>query len=136
MESTEIPIIEVSHYLEGNDKAAEECRKVVYSLHHFGVLIIKDPRVSVEHNASFIDLMEKYFSATGQKFYKGEPLQDEKKEIHHQRGVTPANVEKPINHCAKFAHVDEDNKPVSECPPKYDAKWRFFWRMGVDLKLP
>ena len=43
MEAPEIPLIEVSHFLEKNDHADEECRKVVYSLLHFGVLIIKDP---------------------------------------------------------------------------------------------
>lgn len=43
MEALEIPLIEVSHFLENNEHAETECRKVVYSLHRFGVLILKDP---------------------------------------------------------------------------------------------
>jgi isopenicillin N synthase-like dioxygenase len=23
-----------------------------------------------------------------------------------------------------------DNQPLSVCPPEYDPKWRFFWRIG------
>lgn len=53
-----------------------------------------------------------------------------------QRGITPPDTEKAIDHCDRFAHYDEDNKPLSECPPKYDAKWRFFWRIGIDMNLP
>lgn len=26
--------------------------------------------------------------------------------------------------------MDEVNKPLSEFPPVYDAKWRFFWAIG------
>jgi hypothetical protein len=29
-----------------------------------------------------------------------------------------------------FKKWPDENKPVSECPPVYDSKWRFFWFMG------
>lgn len=113
MESTEIPVIEVADFMANNENADAECKKVVESLHRFGVLIIKDPRVSVVNNNEFLDLMERYFSTTGEKLYAGEKLEDERVEIHHQRGVTPPFAEKAMNHCSKFADVEEKNKPLS-----------------------
>jgi hypothetical protein len=29
-----------------------------------------------------------------------------------------------------FGNWSDENKPVSECPPIYDSKWRFFWFIG------
>jgi len=29
-----------------------------------------------------------------------------------------------------FSKYNSSNKPISECPPVYDAKWRFFWYVG------
>lgn len=43
MEFPEIPVIEVAHFLDHNEHAEAECRKVIFSLHQFGVLILKDP---------------------------------------------------------------------------------------------
>jgi isopenicillin N synthase-like dioxygenase len=44
--------------------------------------------------------------------------------------VTPELKEKARPHCEKFRNYEKENKPVSECPPVYDAKWRFFWYIG------
>lgn len=29
-----------------------------------------------------------------------------------------------------FSKYKDEDKPVSECPPVYDSKWRFFWYIG------
>ncbi len=29
-----------------------------------------------------------------------------------------------------FSKYKDSNKPISECPPVYDSKWRFFWYIG------
>jgi len=44
--------------------------------------------------------------------------------------VTPDFKEKARPHCEKFKGYSDENKPVSECPPIYDSKWRFFWYIG------
>ena len=63
MESTEIPVIEVADFMANNENADAECKKVVESLHRFGVLIIKDPRVSVEQSCLqiFTSKLKPYF---------------------------------------------------------------------------
>lgn len=58
----EVPVIDVQAYLSQNpDKIMEECKKVAESLHKFGILIWKDPRVDHKDNDEYIDLMEQYF---------------------------------------------------------------------------
>lgn len=60
MESlTEVPIIDVRAYLDKDSETWEEqCKLVAQSLHQFGILIWRDPRVKEEDNEEYIDLME------------------------------------------------------------------------------
>ena len=69
----EVPIIDVALYLNKENAEAyhNECRKVAESLHRYGILIWKDPRVNHQDNEEYIDLMEQYFKVTSEKFYKG-----------------------------------------------------------------
>ena len=45
-------------------------------LHKFGMLLIKDPRVNMQDNETYIDMMEEYFEQVGDKFYRGEEIDD------------------------------------------------------------
>ncbi len=47
-----------------------------------------------------------------------------------QNGVTPEFIEKPKSHCQRFQNFPDEDKPISECPPIQDSKWRFFWDIG------
>ena len=38
-----------------------ECQKVAESLHKFGILIWKDPRVNEKDNEDYLDMVEQYF---------------------------------------------------------------------------
>lgn len=58
-----------------------------------------------------------------------------KPEIHYQVGATPEFVEKARDHCDRFRSYKGDNAPISECPPVYDSKWRFFWQIGERDKI-
>jgi isopenicillin N synthase-like dioxygenase len=79
--------------------------------------------VPEQHNQSFIDLMEKYFSQPP------EDLQpDIRPEINYQLGATPAFVELPRDHSDVISKLDEANK--AHLPKGPDAKMRFFWRIG------
>lgn len=44
--------------------------------------------------------------------------------------MTPEFKEKAKSHCDMFSKYKDEDKPVSECPPVYDSKWRFFWFTG------
>lgn len=130
METVDAPTINVAAFLNGTEEREEECRKVAESLQKFGIVIVNDPRIEEKDNEEYIEMLESYFSTRGDKFYNHEELVEAKPEIHYQVGITPEYKEKARNHCQRFAHYDENNKPISECPPEFDAKWRFFWHIG------
>lgn len=72
-----IPVIDIQAYLDKNSETwKSECEKVAQSLHNFGVLIVKDPRVDQKQNDEYLDLVENYFDVTSKKFYAGEVLED------------------------------------------------------------
>lgn len=121
-----IPIIDLEPYLNraaNPAAAAAEIAKVADSLHKYGCLVVKDPRVDEQHNSRFIDMLERYFDLSDGK-------RDARPEFSYQVGVTPEGTEKPRDHCVRAATLDPDHRPVTLCPPEADPKWRFFWRIG------
>jgi hypothetical protein len=105
---------------------------VAECLHKFGILIVRDPRVDFQANEEYIDLMEDYFERTGELFYTGEKVADIKPECFYQVGATPEFIEKARDHAEKLAELalPVEDTPVSPLVPVYDAKWRFFWKIG------
>lgn len=67
----DVPIIDVQKFLTKEEGWEIECDKVAESLHKYGILIFKDPRAKEQDNEDYIDLMEKYFDKTSQKYYSG-----------------------------------------------------------------
>jgi hypothetical protein len=58
----EVPIINATAFLSDDPEISLiECKKVALSLHNYGILIWKDPRVNESDNEDYIDLMENYF---------------------------------------------------------------------------
>lgn len=41
-DTSDIPIIDVQKYMNNDESAKEQCKKVVQSLHEHGILIVKD----------------------------------------------------------------------------------------------
>ncbi|CAI2373022.1 unnamed protein product [Moneuplotes crassus] len=130
MEVCEAPVINVAAFLDNTEEKEEECKKVLQSLKDYGILIMKDPRIDEKDNEEYIDLLENYFLSRGEMFYNNEELKEARPDIHYQVGVTPENIEKARNHCKRFEDYEGPNKPLSECPPEHDAKWRYFWHIG------
>lgn len=59
-----LPVVDLSLFLgkDAADPAAQDaCRLVAQCLRDTGALIVRDPRVSQEANAAFLDTMEAYF---------------------------------------------------------------------------
>lgn len=102
-----------------------ECKKVIESLHKYGIIIVKDPRISAKDNDKFLDMMEFYFEQTHET-----KMEDSRPKLHYQVGVTPEKTEQPKPHCNTTQSFDILHRPVSLCPPEKDSKWRFFWRIG------
>ena len=65
-------MIDAQLYIEQKEGWEDECKKVAYSFHKFGICKFKDPRVNSTDNDQYIDLVEKYFDHTSKKFYAGE----------------------------------------------------------------
>lgn len=123
----EFRIHDLNAYLEQKDEQSyqQHCADIANDLHQFGILIVKDPRVSMEDNDRFIDMMEQYFEQPLEQ-----KLKDVRKEVYYQVGATPDHVEQARDHCSKVEKLPETDRPVTICPPGLDPKWRYFWRIG------
>ena len=124
------PIIDLKVYLDKEPGWEIECKKVIESFHHYGICIVKDPRVSHEVNEEYIDMVERYFEGVSEKYYRGEELVDMRSELSYQTGVTPESIEKARNHEAIVRAIPDEHKPMTVYPQIHDAKWRFFWPIG------
>ena len=96
----------------------------------YGALLLRDSRVSEDDNATFLDLLEDYFSQPISDLQK-----DEHPEVGYRIGVTLENTEKPK--CAVdepclsvIARLEPDQRPLDITAHQPDPKCRFFWRMG------
>jgi isopenicillin N synthase-like dioxygenase len=126
-----LPIIDLAKLMlkqaDGSftEDGLNECKKVMHCLSTYGVIVVRDPRVTKEDNDKFLDMMESYFEQADEVKRK-----DSHPEYHYQVGVTPEKTEQPKNHCSELETLSPLNRPVTLCPPEKDAKWRFFWRIG------
>jgi len=139
---SEMPIIDLDVYLRASRKGNNpgdfsdhvnlECQKVAECFHKFGILLIRDPRVDMEQNEEYIDLMEEYFEKTGEMFYNGEKVDDIKAEWMYQVGATPEFIEKARDHSEliKSRNFAAEDMPASPLKPVSDAKWRYMWKIG------
>lgn len=96
----------------------------------YGALLLRDSRVSEDDNATFLDLLEDYFSQPISDLQK-----DEHPEVGYQVGVTLENTEKPKcavdEPCLRvIARLEPDQRPLDITAHQPDPKCRFFWRMG------
>lgn len=62
----ELPIIDLSRFLEDPDGAQDLCSAVATCLHTASALVVRDPRVRPSDNEQFLDLMEDYFAQPGE----------------------------------------------------------------------
>lgn len=122
--------VDVKRFLSRAEGYEADCLVVAQSLAQYGIVIIKDDRVEQSKSNKFLDMLEDYFDQPMAKKAK-----DIHPEIHYQLGATPSDVEKArADNCDFAGTLSEDNKPVTICPPGYDPKWRYFWRMGEPPK--
>lgn len=117
-----LPIVNVDDYLKGKDISS--LSKIASdSLCLYGIVILRDTRVTIKDHEPFLNMMEEYFEQCD--FQK-----DARPEYSYQVGVTPERQEQSKNHCTQVQTFDLNNRPVTLCPPKLDLKCRFFWRIG------
>jgi len=123
----ELPYVDLDVFRRDptSEEADAECRKVAFGLHRFGILIVKDSRVTGEDNNRFLDMLEAYFEQPEEVLRA-----DARPELSYQVGSTPSYTELPRDHCGRMKAFKDADAPLSLCPPELDPKWRFFWRLG------
>ena len=130
MQQQDIPIIDGNLYINQAPGWEDECKKVAASFHIFGIVKMKDPRVTFKDNDDYINMVERYFDQVSKRYYAGEELKDCKPQYFYQTGVTPEGQERARNHQALIDSLSGEDKPLTQQPPDFDAKWRFFWKIG------
>ena len=80
-------------------------------LHRYGIVKMKDPRVTFNDNETFLDMVEKYFADVSQKYYAGEKLEDCRPDLCYQSGVTPEKQEKARDHSQLYKNYTKENMP-------------------------
>ncbi|CAM9268060.1 unnamed protein product [Ectocarpus sp. 4 AP-2014] len=123
MEKIEIPVVDLSGWVGGAQGNGDDCRKLAEALHAFGIVLVRDPRVSEVDNNQFLDQMEKYYA-------QSDGVKDARPEFSYQVGVTPEGTERPRAHCGRISQLPDGHRPLTLCPPEADPKWRFFWTIG------
>lgn len=113
MSDADIPIIDAQKYLAKEEGWEEECKKVAYSFHKYGIVKLKDPRVDEQDNNDYIDMVERYFDEVSKKYYAGEHVKDFRPELCWQTGATPEGIEKAKDHQALVDSLEGENKPES-----------------------
>ena len=133
-----MPIIDMELYLSTvtncspSQAALDECKKVAECFHRYGIIIIRDPRVNMDDNDEYINLMEEYFANVGDRFYTNEIIDEIKPEFHYQVGATPEYIEKAREHGERLdaLRLADEDMPISPRVPVMDAKWRYMWKIG------
>lgn len=114
-------IVDLTNYINNNDDSSS--KDILEQFHKYGILIVKDPRVSEEDNDSFLDMLEKYYQQDEKTI-----LKDARPNFSYQAGVTPSFTELPKDHCEKIYLLDEKNK--AHKPLGKDPKYRYMWKLG------
>jgi len=134
MSAVGLEVVELANFLADKNSAAAlaDCKKCAEVLRSTSCLIVRDPRVNEQENATFLDMMERYYN---------QPVELKMKDVHpeisYQLGATPAFVEEPRDHLTEINQLSPDNS--AHVPKGADPKWRYFWRIGErpnDTKYP
>ncbi|KAL4456283.1 hypothetical protein ABPG74_014244 [Tetrahymena malaccensis] len=125
-----VPVVETSNFLNKTGDYKKQCEEVAQALHTYGCVIIRDPRVNQQDNDNFLDMFEKYFVSRGEMLYKGEKVPEALPEWGYQSGATPPYKERARLHESVVKQFTAENAAYTPQPPPYDAKWRYFYRIG------
>ncbi len=99
-------IIDVTEFLrdKSSPNALEACKRAAETLKSTSCLIIKDPRVTEDHNNTFLSMMEKYYELPTEK-----KMKDVRQEMSYQLGATPEFIEVPRDHTEVIKSLKPEN---------------------------
>jgi hypothetical protein len=129
-----VPSIDLSRYLAREQGWESDCREVADILHKFGLVYVRDGRVTAADNEKFIDMMEQYFALRSQQYDRG------------LKNVDVINSDKPLglnqSYGSKFVsyRTEKDKlKPphqsLTPYEPTPDPTWRLRWILGSNQNI-
>ena len=96
-----LPVVDLSKFFKKEEQAGaylDECKKVAYAFHNYGLCIVRDPRVNEKDNNTFIDMMERYFEGS-------DGVRDARPEVGFQVGVTQNLQKSPLIIASVLEHM-------------------------------
>ena len=131
----QLPVIDAAALLSKSPRMVDECRKAVDCMHKTGVMVLRDPRVDDRENEEFLDMMERYYAQSSQKYYQDGLLPDARPSAGYNVGVLPELKERARLHDKTIGELFADSRPVTPQPPPKDKKWRFMWQVGSQAEM-
>lgn len=133
--SLHLPVVDAALLLSKSPKMVDECRKAVDCMHKTGVMVLRDSRVDDSENEEFLDMMERYYEMSSQKYYRDGSLPDSRPSAGYNVGILPELKERARPHDKTIEDHFRDTPPVTPQPPPKDKKWRFMWRVGSQAEM-
>lgn len=81
MDDYEIPVVDLTAWIGDQDDdncegRTDDCQRLADALHRFGIVLVRDPRVSEVDNDKFLDQMETYYE-------RSDGVKDARPEVIH-----------------------------------------------------
>lgn len=123
-----LEVFDLGSVVHKDERNAALCERLANCMRDTGCVVVRDPRVSIDDNDRFLDLMERYFSQP-----KSQKRQQTRPELHYQVGLTPEGVEIPEaahdpNALSDVQNLAPEHRP--RIPQGPDPKCRYMWRIG------
>lgn len=104
MDDYEIPVVDLTAWMgdQGDvncDGRADDCQRLADALHRFGIVLVRDPRVSEVDNDKFLDQMETYYE-------RSDGVKDARPEVIHLKSKY-YRIILSEQHRRKFYHVGD-----------------------------
>ena len=110
---SKVPHVDIGTFTETNEICDETAMELVNALRDYGCVAVKDPRVNLNSNTEFVEMMSAYFKSRSEMFSKGEKIEELYPEFGYVTGVTPEFIEKAKKHKDTIAKLQEEHWPLT-----------------------
>ena len=126
---SKVPHVDIGTFTETNEICDETAMQLVNALRDYGCVAVKDPRVNLNSNTEFVEMMSAYFQSRSEMLSKGEKIEEMFPEFGYETGITPEFTERAKKHKETIAMLQEENWPLTPQPPPKDSKWRYMYKI-------
>ena len=127
---SKVPHVDIASFVETNTICNETASELVNALRDYGCVAIKDPRVNLNSNTRFVEMMSAYFNSRSQMLDNGQEIEEMYPEFGYETGITPEFTERARKHKETIAMLHEEEWPLTPQPPPKDSKWRYMYKVG------